>query len=132
MADKEAKSPRKTKKEKKEKKKRDREEPKGEQEDEMFDLEPTGEVHKVSVQLKDCPVQHVTVYNDRAEVTRALSTSINAGLFGVFWETFLLIDKYSTPGTNELTIVGLPSHVDSNSVRVSGGKGAAVILEVLY
>ena len=45
---------------------------------------------------------------------------------------FSLIDKYSTTGTNELTVVGLPSHVDSNSVRVSGGKGAAVILEVLY
>ena len=39
-----------------------------------------GPVSKASLELKDCPVSNVTVYNDRAEVTRTITTNIKAGI----------------------------------------------------
>lgn len=77
--------------------------------------EPGAEqLHKQTVALASCRVQGVTVYNDRAEVTRLVAlTDLEAG-------------------TTEVRVVGLSSKVDRNSVRVSGGKGEAVILEVSY
>jgi len=61
--------------------------------------------------LKDCPVLFVTVYNDRAEVTRGVKVHFQAGV-------------------NEVTISGLSDQVDLESVRVAGGRGRATILEV--
>lgn len=102
----EGKSPRKDKKEKKEKKKEGKtpRSARGEKKDgaktprrkeegsailDMPNIEVSGPTNKVSVQLKDCPVQSVTVYNDRAEVTRTLVASIKAGTFNTglffFW-----------------------------------------------
>lgn len=72
------------------------------------------QLYKQTVPLASCRVQGVTVYNDRAEVTRLIAlTDLEAG-------------------TTEVRVVGLSSKVDRNSVRVSGGKGEAVILEVSY
>jgi len=115
-------SPRKKKKEKKEKKSA-RGEKKGErekgerekgEEELLLDLSfDSSKTTKSFIDLKDCPVQNVTVYNDRAEVTRHVEASVQAG-------------------TNEVSIFGLSSKVDRNSVRVSGGKGSAVILEVSH
>jgi len=81
-------------------------------EDSVLDL-PSSPPNKVTISAKSCPVTAVTIYNDRAEVTRQLTLTTHAGL-------------------NEVTVEGLPSKVDRNSVRVSGGKGEAVILEVQF
>eukprot|EP01119_Soliformovum_irregulare_P007650 TRINITY_DN200_c0_g1_i1.p1 TRINITY_DN200_c0_g1~~TRINITY_DN200_c0_g1_i1.p1 ORF type:complete len:355 (-),score=108.38 TRINITY_DN200_c0_g1_i1:999-2063(-) len=65
-----------------------------------------------TLELKDCPVDFVTVYNDRAEVTRGVSI------------------KEIPQGNVEVHIEGLSMNVDKDTVRVSGGKGHATILEV--
>eukprot|EP01112_Ceratiomyxa_fruticulosa_P012776 TRINITY_DN3560_c0_g2_i1.p1 TRINITY_DN3560_c0_g2~~TRINITY_DN3560_c0_g2_i1.p1 ORF type:complete len:601 (-),score=128.45 TRINITY_DN3560_c0_g2_i1:209-2011(-) len=59
------------------------------------------------------PVHSVTVYKNRAEVTRRVTFD-------------------STVGTGEISIFGFPGTVDSKTIRVKGGKGNAVILEVAY
>jgi uncharacterized protein (TIGR02231 family) len=62
-----------------------------------------------------CPIQNVTVYNDRAEVTR------------------LLRHHFDGEGTYDLVFEGFSSFVDETSLHVSGGTGkACTILEVSY
>jgi uncharacterized protein (TIGR02231 family) len=62
-----------------------------------------------------CPIQNVTVYNDRAEVTR------------------LLQHHFSSQGTYDLVFEGFSSYVDETSLHVSGGTGkSCTILEVSY
>lgn len=64
---------------------------------------------------KQCPIQYVTVYNDRAEVTR------------------LLNHHFDVEGTYELVFEGFSPFVDLTSLHVSGGTGkACTILEVSY
>ena len=76
-------SPRKEKKEKKDKKKKKTpRSARGEKPQSLLDLpieEATGPVNKITTTLKACPVRGVTVYNDRAEVTRTITTNVNAG-----------------------------------------------------
>eukprot|EP00029_Vermamoeba_vermiformis_P006675 TRINITY_DN2693_c0_g1_i1.p1 TRINITY_DN2693_c0_g1~~TRINITY_DN2693_c0_g1_i1.p1 ORF type:complete len:593 (+),score=167.72 TRINITY_DN2693_c0_g1_i1:38-1780(+) len=60
----------------------------------------------------DCPIESVTVYNDRAEVKRRVQfTSESAGV-------------------NDIVVNGLSRLVEANSVRVSGATKALTILEV--
>jgi uncharacterized protein (TIGR02231 family) len=62
-----------------------------------------------------CPIQYVTVYNDRAEVTR------------------LLNHHFDAEGTYDLVFEGFSPSVDLTSLHVSGGTGkACTILEVSY
>lgn len=62
-----------------------------------------------------CPIQYVTVYNDRAEATR------------------LLQYHFDVEGTYDLILEGFSSCVDETSFHVSGGTGkACTILEVSY
>ena len=62
-----------------------------------------------------CPIQFVTVYNDRAEVTR------------------LLRHHFDGEGTYDLVFEGFSPSVDLTSLHVSGGTGkACTILEVSY
>ncbi|CAF4353058.1 unnamed protein product [Rotaria sp. Silwood2] len=64
---------------------------------------------------QDCPVQYVTVYNDRAELTR------------------LVRYHFANEGTYDLVLQGLSPCVDLTSFHVSGGTGkACTILEVSY
>lgn len=64
---------------------------------------------------KQCPIQYVTVYNDRAEVTR------------------LVNHHFNVEGTYELVFEGFSPSVDLTSLHVSGGTGrACTILEVSY
>jgi len=64
---------------------------------------------------KQCPIQYVTVYNDRAEVTR------------------LLQHHFDVEGTYDLVFEGFSPFVDQTSLHVSGGTGkACTILEVSY
>ncbi|CAF3845759.1 unnamed protein product [Rotaria sp. Silwood1] len=64
---------------------------------------------------QECPVQYVTVYNDRAEVTR------------------LLRYHFDNEGTYDLVLQGLSPSADLTSFHVSGGTGkACTILEVSY
>lgn len=64
---------------------------------------------------RQCPIQNVTVYNDRAEVTR------------------LLQHHFNTPTTYDLVLEGFSPSVDHTSLHVSGGTGkACTILEVSY
>jgi uncharacterized protein (TIGR02231 family) len=72
----------------------------------------TGIVHNKGA--NDCPIEFVTVYSDRAEVTRRVNAVIER------------------EGVQQIVIGGLSEKVDSNSVRVSGGAGKATILEVSY
>lgn len=62
-----------------------------------------------------CPIQYVTVYNDRAEVTR------------------LLRHHFDNEGVYDLVFEGFSPSVDLTSLHVSGGTGkACTILEVSY
>lgn len=70
------------------------------------------EINKVYLQTSQCPIEVVTVFNDRAEVTRLVAAEV--------------VD------TTEIIVKGLPKSVKSDSIHVSGGKGEAVILEVSY
>jgi uncharacterized protein (TIGR02231 family) len=64
---------------------------------------------------QQCPIQDVTVYNDRAEVTR------------------LLRHHFDVEGTYDLIFEGFSPFVDETSLHVSGGTGkACTILEVSY
>jgi uncharacterized protein (TIGR02231 family) len=64
---------------------------------------------------QQCPIQNVTVYNDRAEVTR------------------LLRHHFDAEGTYDLVFEGFSPFVDEASLHVSGGTGkACTILEVSY
>jgi uncharacterized protein (TIGR02231 family) len=64
---------------------------------------------------QQCPIQYVTVYNDRAEVTR------------------LLKHHFDVEGTYDLVFEGFSPFVDQTSLHVSGGTGkACTILEVSY
>ncbi|CAF3023136.1 unnamed protein product [Rotaria sp. Silwood2] len=64
---------------------------------------------------QQCPIQYVTVYNDRAEVTR------------------ILRHHFDTEGTHELVLNGFSTFVDESSLHISGGTGkACTILEVSY
>ncbi|CAF1507173.1 unnamed protein product, partial [Adineta steineri] len=64
---------------------------------------------------QQCPIQAVTVYNDRAEVTR------------------LLRHHFDVEGTYDLIFEGFSPFVDQTSLHVSGGTGkACTILEVSY
>eukprot|EP01098_Paradermamoeba_levis_P015140 TRINITY_DN7529_c0_g1_i1.p1 TRINITY_DN7529_c0_g1~~TRINITY_DN7529_c0_g1_i1.p1 ORF type:complete len:400 (-),score=93.08 TRINITY_DN7529_c0_g1_i1:39-1238(-) len=61
---------------------------------------------------KEVRIEQVTVFNDRAEIFRRLSL------------------KIADAGVYNITVEGLPTIVDRNSIHISGGQGAAVILEV--
>jgi len=64
---------------------------------------------------QQCPVQYVTVYNDRAEVTR------------------LVHHHFDIEGIYDLVFEGFSPSVDLTSLHVSGGTGkACTILEVSY
>lgn len=64
---------------------------------------------------QQCPIQYVTVYNDRAEVTR------------------LVRHHFDGEGTYDLVFQGFSPSVDLTSLHVSGGTGkACTILEVSY
>ncbi|CAF2388487.1 unnamed protein product [Rotaria sp. Silwood2] len=64
---------------------------------------------------QQCPIQYVTVYNDRAEVTR------------------LLRHHFDVEGTYDLVLDDFSTFVDETSLHVSGGTGkSCTILEVSY
>ena len=75
---------------------------------------PKASVVQINIE-QQCPIQYVTVYNDRAEVTRLLRHHFNA------------------EGTYDLVFEGFSTNVDLTSLHVSGGTGkACTILEVSY
>ena len=64
---------------------------------------------------RQCPIENVTVYNDRAEITR------------------LLQHHFDAAGVYDLVLDGFSPSVDHTSLHVSGGTGkACTILEVSY
>ncbi|CAF1171916.1 unnamed protein product [Didymodactylos carnosus] len=63
---------------------------------------------------KECPIKYVTVYNDRAEITRSYNK------------------QFDLEGTYELILSGFSIHVDQNSFHVKGGTGKATILEKVH
>ena len=78
--------------------------------------EPSSKSSSVTFNIEQqCPIQSVTVYNDRAEVTRQLQ------------------HHFGAEGTYDLVFQGFSPSVDLNSLHVSGGTGkACTILEVSY
>ncbi|CAF1600536.1 unnamed protein product, partial [Rotaria sordida] len=80
----------------------------------MNNTPPSTTIVQINVK-QECPVQYVTVYNDRAELTR------------------LVRYHFDNEGTYDLVLQGLSSCVDLTSFHVSGGTGkACTILEVSY
>jgi hypothetical protein len=79
-------------------------------------LEAIGSHTGIRHQLKceDAPIDSVTVYADRAEVTRKIKLSPEK------------------EGVQDIIISGFTSKVDENSVRVAGINGNAIIMEVSY
>eukprot|EP01126_Amoeba_proteus_P060879 TRINITY_DN8109_c0_g1_i3.p1 TRINITY_DN8109_c0_g1~~TRINITY_DN8109_c0_g1_i3.p1 ORF type:complete len:459 (-),score=87.58 TRINITY_DN8109_c0_g1_i3:259-1635(-) len=67
----------------------------------------------IKLTKKQCPISSVTVYNDRAEVTRTIHSDL-------------------LPDLNKLVLSGLTNRIDKDSIRVSGGKSSREvnILEV--
>eukprot|EP01113_Clastostelium_recurvatum_P045001 TRINITY_DN7664_c0_g2_i1.p1 TRINITY_DN7664_c0_g2~~TRINITY_DN7664_c0_g2_i1.p1 ORF type:complete len:623 (+),score=113.14 TRINITY_DN7664_c0_g2_i1:42-1871(+) len=70
--------------------------------------------HRITIPYDECAVKRVTVYSDRAEVTRLVRANIDA------------------PGHYDIIVENLSSTTDENSIRVGGGVGRATILEVSY
>jgi uncharacterized protein (TIGR02231 family) len=74
----------------------------------------TEEKPKHNVNVKDCPVRAVKVYNSLAEVTRMLKIQL-------------------VPGEQEIILEKIPRTIQRDSVRVSGvGDSDATVLEVVY
>lgn len=69
---------------------------------------------KLSIPLASTEVAAVTVFNDRAEVTRLVK-----------------LDK-RPPGTYDICVEGLTSQIDPDSVRVKAGMGSMTIMEVAF
>lgn len=61
-----------------------------------------------------CPIHSVTVYNDRAEITRSITTE--------------LVEI----GAHEIVIYDLSPEIEPDSIRIIGGEGNASILEVSH
>lgn len=72
-----------------------------------------GEPGKVTKDVSECPVDTVTVFSDRAEVTRRVRLDFEAA------------------GDFEVIVEGLPSCIDGDSVRVNG-TGHVMLREVSY
>eukprot|EP01112_Ceratiomyxa_fruticulosa_P008397 TRINITY_DN2177_c0_g2_i1.p1 TRINITY_DN2177_c0_g2~~TRINITY_DN2177_c0_g2_i1.p1 ORF type:complete len:619 (+),score=127.44 TRINITY_DN2177_c0_g2_i1:46-1902(+) len=66
-----------------------------------------------TIPCKSCPIDIVTVFSDRADVSRIVTAEVPAG-------------------PHEIVISGLPTLIDQNSLRVDGIRGDATILEVSY
>ncbi|KDR77582.1 hypothetical protein GALMADRAFT_155438 [Galerina marginata CBS 339.88] len=72
---------------------------------------PAGPVNIIElVSVRDSKITGVSVYSNRAEITRLFNVSVKTG-------------------QNQLNIVGLPDGLDHESLRVEG-RGAATILDV--
>ncbi|KAH3746278.1 mucoidy inhibitor MuiA family protein [Pelomyxa schiedti] len=69
------------------------------------------ESRKLSIPVHKCAIESVTVYNDRAEVVRLIDATLEKGQYVV-------------------SLTGVSTALQANSVHVSGGTGAATILEV--
>jgi len=83
-------------------------------EPEKSDPEPVVTGIKHLIALNDCPIQMVTVYESRAEVTRQLTFSTD------------------TIGIQEIVVDGFVPQVMEDSFRISGGIGDTTILEVSH
>jgi len=64
---------------------------------------------------QQCKIENVTVFNDRAEVTRRLD-----------------LDVTVNDGPYEIIVEELSPEIDRQSIRIYGAQGHAIILEVLY
>jgi len=67
----------------------------------------------VRLDAKDCPIDTVTVFCDSAQIVRNVKVTFDA------------------PGLHDVIIEGLTQHTKQESLHVSGGVGAATVLEVL-
>jgi len=67
----------------------------------------------INLDTAGCPIDSVTVFRDRAEITRFVNVTAQGGV-------------------QEIVIKGLPKTVKPESIHVSGGSGSATILEVSY
>ena len=65
------------------------------------------------VWMKECAYERVVVYQDRAEVIRAVEVAVREG-------------------ENELTLVGLPQVTDRDSIRVEVASAQVTISDVVY
>jgi len=74
--------------------------------------EKTEDAKKVTKLLKNCPLDSVVLYSDRAELTHVVE------------------HEFEEPGLYDVCIEGLPQQAESKTLRVSGGMGNATLLEV--
>ncbi|PRP88299.1 hypothetical protein PROFUN_03408 [Planoprotostelium fungivorum] len=66
---------------------------------------------KVKLNREDCPTTKVTVYSGSAEITRGLTTRVK-------------------PGVTKITLNGISSQFQQESVRISGASSGVTVLEV--
>jgi len=69
------------------------------------------ETHTIVLNAKECSYHNVTVYTDRAEITREVEVDVQKG-------------------NTQITLSGVSHCIDTNTIRVEGVKGNVTILEV--
>eukprot|EP01112_Ceratiomyxa_fruticulosa_P015454 TRINITY_DN4543_c0_g1_i1.p1 TRINITY_DN4543_c0_g1~~TRINITY_DN4543_c0_g1_i1.p1 ORF type:complete len:532 (+),score=129.91 TRINITY_DN4543_c0_g1_i1:291-1886(+) len=70
--------------------------------------------NSIKIDERECAIKKVTVYNDRAEVTRDIPATL------------------PSEGEFDIVVEGLSQNIDKESIHVGGGKGKATIIEVSY
>jgi N-terminal domain of unknown function (DUF4140) len=89
------------------------------------------------MEASSLPVERVTVYNDRAEVTRICAFHASPESFALDATPTASASASAAPGesksvVHEVVVSGLPSCVQGATVRVAAKRGRAKILEVAY
>ncbi|PRP80312.1 hypothetical protein PROFUN_11790 [Planoprotostelium fungivorum] len=74
-------------------------------------MEAQQQESKVKLNREDCPTTKVTVYSGSAEITRGLTTRVK-------------------PGVTKITLNGISSQFQQESVRISGASTGVTVLEV--
>lgn len=96
-----------------------------------LDIQPSTIVTKHQISLNDCGLSQVTVFNDRAEMTRKVTVELSEGK-NVRLFSFCILKLL---GENEIVVSGISDKVVQDSIRVNGGQSKSqnvVILEVFF
>lgn len=85
--------------------------------------------HRIEISYKDCELVNVTVFSERAELTRKVCVELKEGALLFLPRIF----NYCL-GVNDVCVSGISNSVVQDSIRVNGGTAKStevVILEVL-
>jgi hypothetical protein len=94
-----------------------------------MEMDSASSQHRIEVSYKDCDLVNVTVFGDRAELTRKICCELKEGM--VFRSVFSFFVHFL--GVNDVCVSGISNSVVQDSIRVNGGLSKSadvVILEV--